>query len=116
MIQVFVPHCPTRYDPLDQRRVPTVDLAPAAAFGKLRRLTNESISLHDQHGMDIAIGQVLLALEESDISADDFILAVGDPVLIGVSIAKALELTDGKVNVLRWDRTNRAYIKFEVEI
>lgn len=44
-----------------------------------------------------------------DIQPGDYILSVGDPVLVGICMAVALEY-DGEINILRWDREEFKYL------
>ena len=44
-----------------------------------------------------------------DYSDKDYILAMGDPVAIGIAAIAASDNNNGKVNILKWDRENKAY-------
>jgi hypothetical protein len=45
---------------------------------------------------------------------DDFLVLVGDPVMIGLCVAVAAELI-GRVRLLRWDKRTLAYFPIEVD-
>lgn len=49
-------------------------------------------------------------------SSEDFLLPVGDPVLIGIATHIAAKANAGRVNLLRWDRVTAQYIKIGVEL
>tara|TARA_Y100001937_G_C6903120_1_gene234222 strand:+ start:109 stop:564 length:456 start_codon:yes stop_codon:yes gene_type:complete len=44
-----------------------------------------------------------------DFREQDYILCVGDPGVIGVSTAIAVEASKGKLNLLKWDRQEKRY-------
>ena len=41
-----------------------------------------------------------------DFRKEDYLLAVGDPVIIGISTAIVSEVTAGQFNMLKWDNMN----------
>lgn len=107
---VYVPHCPTRNDPLGSGRVPTVDLTPAARFGTLKKLSDPQVPM-SQDDLDDA----MMAIEAgiTGVEACDYIVAVGDPILIAAAIFHQHRY-HGKANVLRWDRQAHIYRSMEV--
>ena len=110
---VFIPHVPTRYDPLTDSRVPTLDLNPAATFGQLVRLTTPSAGPLTQDNLDVALNEIQHGI--SGIQPDDYVVAVGDPILVAAAIAYASDI-NGSVKVLRWDRHNHCYNCLEVPL
>ena len=44
-----------------------------------------------------------------DMQQGDFILPIGDPVLIGIAFHMAFTLLEGRVKVLRWNREKYTY-------
>lgn len=98
---VYIPSLPTRYDMATQQDVPMIDLNPAAAYGELRVLSEHPATEGDVDRMRVPI------------TADDYILAVGDVVLVAALIAHAL-VTTGAARVLRWDKHKRDYDVWEV--
>ena len=44
-----------------------------------------------------------------DFKSDDYILCTGDPAIIGLSTAIASDITQGKFNLLKWDRQEKRY-------
>jgi hypothetical protein len=42
-------------------------------------------------------------------SDNDYILTMGDPVAIAIASIVASDVNNGVVNILKWDRENRAY-------
>lgn len=111
---VFIPHIPTRFEPLNGERVPTIDLNPAASYGTLRLLANLNCGGPvTQDLLPTALEQIRNGL--STMSHDDYIVAVGDPVLLAAAIAYAADM-HGKVKVLRWDRHTKSYTQLEVTL
>ena len=44
-----------------------------------------------------------------DFKETDYILCTGDPAIIGLSTAVVSDITQGKFNLLKWDRQERRY-------
>ena len=51
-----------------------------------------------------------------DFRKHDYLLAVGDPVIIGISTAAVSEVTAGKFNMLKWDKREYRYYPLEVDM
>lgn len=87
------------------------NLLPALDFGDLEHI----LDALDQVGLnpDPWVRKISRAL--SDFTVDDFILAVGDPVAIGVACAVASERTGGCFKVLKWDRQERRYFPVKID-
>lgn len=114
MNSVFIPHVPTRYEPLKGGRVPTIDLNPAAEHGTLVLLADlECGGPVTQELLPKALEQIHDKL--SQMTCDDYIVAVGDPILVAAAIAYAAD-QHGKVKVLRWDRHSKRYVALEVDL
>lgn len=110
MQRVFLPHVPTRFDPLTSQRVPSIDFTPAAEFGKLQQLTTFDRAIESDDVND-ALDQIQTNL--SSLTPNDYIVAAGDPILIAAAISYANDLI-GVARVLRWDRQSKSYNLVEV--
>lgn len=111
--RVFVPSVPTRYDPVSEDRVAAVDLRSAAAYGELVVLAKINSPVYQE---DLDSG--LLAAVRSGVRAmhpEDYLLALGDPVLIAVAASEAAR-TLGRVKILRWSKRNSDYDCLEIEL
>lgn len=97
--KVFVVNQPLRRDPATDELKPTHNLRPAKAFGLLVHLTEPGSEIADGAA---AVEQMLEELY--DFSAADFLLPIGDPVLIGVAVAIAAWASGGPVTLLKWNR------------
>jgi hypothetical protein len=51
-----------------------------------------------------------------EFSDDDYILPVGDPVLMSTVSMVAAEMNNGRVAFLKWDRIQRRYLVIRVDI
>jgi len=51
-----------------------------------------------------------------DFVKEDYLLAVGDPVIIGISTAIVNDVTNGQFNMLKWDKREYRYYPLEVDI
>jgi hypothetical protein len=51
-----------------------------------------------------------------DFGDDDYILAVGDWILVGLAMAVAAQANDGRFNVLKWHRGDRRYYAVAVDM
>lgn len=49
-----------------------------------------------------------------DMTADDYLVLIGDPVIIGICVAVAAEFL-GTVKVLRWDKFSTRYVPIEID-
>lgn len=91
---------------------PLFDFRPAAVYGELRVLsTSRGPSI-------LSPAPIVFELRKGlkDFSDDDYLLAVGDPVKIGIATALASEANRGRVRVLKWDRVARNYIAVSFDL
>ena len=51
-----------------------------------------------------------------DFRKEDYLLAVGDPVIIGISTAVVNDVTNGQFNMLKWDKREYRYYPLEVDM
>ena len=102
---VYIPHLPTRQNPIDNSWVPTISLEPAAKIGKLRTLCEHPSDASPENFSDACN---YISKEMQGVNSDDFILMAGDPVICSFAIHCAL-LVCRKANILRWNREERSY-------
>jgi hypothetical protein len=107
---VFIPQQPTRFDHEQQMRVPTVRLDPAMEFGDLVAIVPDGLS-------PIFAAPIVQVCREKlrAMRADDFIVPVGDPVIIAIVCGIALNM-HRRINLLRWDRNLKRYGVIEVQL
>ena len=51
-----------------------------------------------------------------DFRKEDYLLAVGDPVIIGISTATVANVTNGQFNMLKCDKREHRYYPLEVDM
>ena len=51
-----------------------------------------------------------------DFTKEDYLLLTGDPAIIGVACSIASDITNGKFNLLKWDKQERRYYPIEINI
>lgn len=107
----FVPQTPTRYDKTIDARTPTVNFSPAKKFG--------DIVVCLPAGMSPYLTMPAYRLMEErmrDFSREDFLIAVGDPIVIGMAFCIAAGKTGGKFSMLKWERFSGEYLRVNVEV
>ena len=87
------------------------DFTPALAYGDIE------ILIGGGQYMPLTMQPVISEIKEKlkKFCNDDFLLLVGDPVLMGIATCVAAEINCGKINFLRWDRDTQRYIKMSCD-
>lgn len=109
MNKVFVVCEPTRIIEGVERSA--MDLTPAAEFGSI-----EVLLPHSQSMLAPVPTVRLLRQKLADFCDDDYILPVGDPVLISTVAMIAGEINNGVVRFLKWDKRLHKYFVIKVDI
>ena len=52
----------------------------------------------------------------SPVNSKDYLLLTGDPAIIGVACSIASDITNGKYNLLKWDRQERKYYPIKINL
>ena len=83
------------------------DLTPALIYGKLKIIIEG-----DQH-LPISVQPIIWEFKKKlkDFCDDDYLLLIGDPVLIGIATAVAADINRGRVKFLKWDRETAQYLE-----
>lgn len=106
----YAPSVPTRFDPASNSRISSIDLRAALQWGEVSVLVPDYNPAAD---VQMAIDHMTVALEE--FRPDDYIIAVGDPILIAAAVYYAAQACgDDPVRVLRWSRIANNYQLSEV--
>ena len=84
----------------------------AAQFGKFRFL------LPELSQMIFSPGPLIFKLREGlkEYRTKDFLLLTGDPAIIGVACSLVSDMTNGKYNLLKWDKQERRYYPIEINL
>ena len=51
-----------------------------------------------------------------DFTREDYLLLTGDPAIIGVAWSIVSDITNGKYNLLKWDKQERKYYPIEINL
>jgi hypothetical protein len=108
MNKVYVPQVPSKMDESTRVWIPTVNLQPAQRFGTVEVLLPPGANR-------LAIKPLTDVIKEKlqDITEDDYILALGDPTIIGI-VSVVAARNAGRLRVLKWDRNSRDYFPVEI--
>lgn len=107
--RVFVVQKTMRWDAQKGELVPKFDLTPAERHGQIEYLLSPTAS---PFRPDALLGELHEKL--STITEDDCLLLVGNPVLIGMAVAIAVDYTDGDVRVLQWSGKSGEYLPINI--
>lgn len=88
------------------------DFLPARKYGELIPLLQADMQVY--LSAVPAIRRLTRIL--SKFTDEDYLLLVGDPVLIGLAVAVATASNRGKARLLKWDKQNRDYHAVSVDI
>ncbi len=91
---------------------PKVDIVSATQWGDLVPLASPFDQIHMNPGR--VVSQVRRKLKGFD--DDDWLLAMGDPVIIGIAFAIAANANQGRVNILKWDKMEKTYYPVRVSV
>jgi len=63
-------------------------------------------------------GPLIFKLRKSlkDFTTEDYLLLTGDPAIIGVACSIVSDMTNGKYNLLKWDKQERKYYPIEINL
>jgi hypothetical protein len=107
MSRVFVVTEPITYN--NGIPVPLFDISPAREFGEIVVLSE-----HNQ-SMAASVPMVRMLREKmKDFGDGDYILPVGDPVVIATVAAIASDLNHGYFQMLKWNKRMRTYEVFKI--
>ena len=91
---------------------PKVDTLSARAWGHLDLLTSSFDQVHLDPGR--IVSQMRRKLRHYN--DEDWLLALGDPAIIGIAFAIASESNSGRVNLLKWDKREKTYYPVNIKI
>ena len=91
---------------------PKINIIGAREFGNLKVLLpeNSQIILSPAYVIQ-TLRQKLKEYKESD-----YLLLTGDPAIIGVACSIVSDTTNGKYNLLKWDKQERKYYPVEIDL
>ena len=91
---------------------PKFNIMGAAEYGKLVFLLDE------RSQMIFSPGPLIIKLKNllKDFRPTDYLLLTGDPAIIGVVCCLISETTNGRFNLLKWDRQEKRYYPIEIDV
>lgn len=112
MSKVYVIHEPMRRNRQTGEMAAVFDLSPAGQFGELVYV----LPSHTRPALDPE--SVLPQIREvmAGYTADDYIVAVGDPALYCWATALATRATGGIVKLLKWDGRDQVYYPTKAQV
>ena len=91
---------------------PKINIMGAANYGKFKFLLPELSQIIFSPGPLIFKLRKALA----NYRKKDFLLLTGDPAIIGVACSIVSDITNGKYNLLKWDKQERKYYSIEIDL
>ena len=98
--------------PGTQEGRPKINIMGAASYGKFKFLLPELSQII------FSPGPLIFKLRKSlaTYRKKDFLLLTGDPAIIGVACSIVSDITNGKYNLLKWDKQERKYYSIEIDL
>ena len=91
---------------------PKINIMGASQYGKLNFLLPELSQII------FSPGPLIFKLREKlkNFTQKDYLLLTGDPAIIGVACSIVSDMTNGKFNLLKWDKQERKYYPIEINL
>ena len=91
---------------------PKINILGAAEYGTFKFL------LPELSQMIFSPGPLIFKLRKGlkDYTTEDYLLLTGDPAIIGVACSIVANLTNGKFNLLKWDKQERKYYPIHINL
>ena len=91
---------------------PKINILGAAEYGTFKFL------LPELSQMIFSPGPLIFKLRQGlkDYTTEDFLLLTGDPAIIGVACSIVADITNGKFNLLKWDKQERKYYPIHINL
>tara|TARA_R100001369_G_scaffold57080_1_gene83966 strand:- start:171 stop:551 length:381 start_codon:yes stop_codon:yes gene_type:complete len=91
---------------------PKINIMGASQYGAFKFLLPELSQII------FSPGPLIIKLRKSlkDYRTKDYLLLTGDPAIIGVACSIVSDITNGKYNLLKWDKQERRYYSIEINL
>ena len=91
---------------------PKINIMGASQFGQFKFLLPEFSQ------MIFSPGPLIYKLRQGlkNFHVKDYLLLTGDPAIIGVACSIVSDITNGKYNLLKWDKQERKYYPIEINL
>ena len=98
--------------PGTQAGTPKINIMSANKHGEFKFLLPEFSQIIFSPGPLVFKLRKLL----KDYTPEDHLLLTGDPAIIGVACSIVAEITNGKFNLLKWDKQDRMYYPIKINL
>tara|TARA_B100000963_G_scaffold33576_1_gene24929 strand:- start:106 stop:474 length:369 start_codon:yes stop_codon:yes gene_type:complete len=101
--------------PGSQAGTPKINIMGAASYATSNKF---NFLLPEFSQMIFSPGPLIYKLRQGlkNYTSDDYLLLTGDPALIGVACSIVSDITNGKYNILKWDKQERQYYPIEINL
>ena len=91
---------------------PKINIMGASNYGKIKFLLPEFSQII------FSPGPLVFKLRKGlkDFKEGDHLLLIGDPALIGVACSIVSDITNGKYNLLKWDKQEKKYYPIQINL
>ena len=91
---------------------PKINVMGASKYGKFKFL------LPEMSQIIFSPGPLVFKLRKglTNFNKKDYLLLTGDPAIIGVACSIVSDITNGKYNLLKWDKQERRYYPIEINL
>ena len=91
---------------------PKINIMGASKYGEFKFLLPELSQII------FSPGPLIFKLRKSlkDFTTEDYLLLTGDPAIIGVACSIVSDMTNGKYNLLKWDKQERQYYPIAINL
>ena len=91
---------------------PKINILGASEYGTFKFLLPELSQII------FSPGPLIFKLRKclKDFTTEDYLLLTGDPAIIGVACSIVSDMTNGKYNLLKWDKQERKYYPIEINL
>ena len=101
--------------PGSQAGTPKINIMGAASYATSNKF---NFLLPEFSQMIFSPGPLIYKLRQGlkNFKVEDYLLLTGDPAIIGVACSIVSDITNGKFNVLKWDKQERKYYPIEINL
>ena len=94
---------------------PKINIMGAASYSSSGKF---NFLLPEFSQMIFSSGPLIYKLRQGlkNFKVEDYLLLPGDPAIIGVACSIVSDITNGKYNVLKWDKQERKYYPIEINL
>lgn len=91
--------------------VPKYDLSPAMAYGEIVELLSPTAKPFNPAPL---VEELYIKLEK--FSSADYIICIGNPILLSMAVTIAADINNGKVRLLQWHGHRNEYTPVELDL